>query len=138
MSETRELVPTGVTEEAYCSLAPATAKEAGTLFNAISNPTNRLSESINKVLYVRDVYAEVIECANENTGEKELTHRIVLIDKDMKSHQCVSVGVYQAVKRLMAMFGAPTWNPPLPLEVKSIDKGAKRILSLEIATDKMK
>ena len=55
-----------------------------------------------------------------------------MIDKTGAGYQGVSVGLYNAVKRIVSMFGMPeTWESPLTVEVQQIDlKNGGRTFSL--------
>ena len=58
--------------------------------------------------------------------------RIVLIDADGLAFECVSVGMYSAIRKLVAIYGAPTWEPPLTVTVKqkSVGKGSMYTLQM--------
>jgi hypothetical protein len=58
----------------------------------------------------------------------------VLLDKDHKGYQCVSVGIFGAVKKLFQSFGLPTWTTPINIKVRTITKGTNKILTLEVVT----
>jgi hypothetical protein len=117
----------------FCSMDAKTDEEKGKLFNATNNPDARLSDCINQKIYVKDLYIEVVNCTNEETGEITPAPRIVIIDKDNKSYQCVSVGIYSALKKMIQIYGVPTWSTPIPIMVKQITKGARKMLTLNIA-----
>lgn len=120
--------------DVFCSFKVETNEDKARLFAATNNPDYRLADCINKVIYVKDIYAESVECTNEETGEGSVCPRVVLIDKDNKSYQCVSVGIFSAVKKLIGIYGAPTWEEPIPIEVKQLTKGKKKMLSLNIVS----
>lgn len=120
---------------AYSSLKPQTIEEKATVYNAVSNPTDRIADHINETIFVTDIYCETVECVRAESGEVNVCPRTILIDKDGKSYVAVSNGVFGAVKRLISGFGQPTWSPALPIKVKQISKGAKNILTFEINTE---
>ena len=82
----------------FCSITPKTNDEKATLFKAMNNPDFRLSDMINKVIKVKDVYVEVVDCHNDETGEVTQCPRIVFIDDKGVGYQCVSIGVFSALK----------------------------------------
>ena len=123
---------------AFCSLKADTIEEKAKLFEATNNPKNRLGDCINMTIEAKDLFCEVVDCVNEETGEVSKCPRIVIIDKDGESYQAVSLGVYGAVKKLIAIFGAPTWETPLPLTIKQITKGNKKMLTFDVAINKIK
>lgn len=86
----------------YCSMLAQTADEKAILFNAMNNPAFRLGDCINQTINVKDVFVEVVNCTNEKTGEVQHCPRIVLIDDKKQGYQCVSIGVFSALKSFSA------------------------------------
>ena len=116
----------------YCSMVATTPQDKAKLFNAMNNPDERLSDWINKQIKAKDLYVEIVKCTNEETGEVVECPRIVIIDANNKSYQCVSVGIFSALKKIIQIYGAPTWETPITLEVKQITKGRKQMLTLNV------
>lgn len=116
----------------FCSLTASTREEKAALYNAMNNPDKRLADCINMKIEAQDLYIEVVNCTNEETGEVNACPRIVIIDKDGVSYQAVSIGIYSALKKVIQVFGAPTWTDPVVLEVKQITKGNKKMLTLNV------
>lgn len=117
----------------YCSLVPATEDEKLTLYNAMNNPDKRLADCINEKISVKDVFVEVVKCTNRETGVKESCPRIVLIDENGVGYQCVSIGIFSALKKLFGVFGEPsTWKNPVTVKVKQISKGERKMLTLDV------
>lgn len=114
----------------FCSLKAETPEEKVKLFNAMNNPEKRLGDCINMQIKAKDLYVEVVNCTNEETGEVTACPRIVIIDEKGVSYQAVSVGIFSALKKVIQVFGAPTWEKPVTLEVKQITKGARKMLTL--------
>lgn len=96
----------------YCSINPVDAKAKAALFNAMNNPDKRLSDMINKSINIRDLYMEMVQCAGDG-GEIMNLPRIVLIDDKGVSYQCVSTGIFGCMKKLVAMYGEPSWQEPI-------------------------
>ena len=117
---------------AYSSLKSGTLKEKAALYNAMSNPTHKVGDFINKTIRVKDVYVEVIDVTNDETGETEQAPRIVLIDTEGVTYQAVSRGIFNSLSRLIRTFGEPTWEDGLPCTVKQISLGKNQLLTLEI------
>ena len=117
--------------QSYCSFVPQTEEEKKELFNAMNNPANKLAENIGKTIEVKDIFAETCDFVDEETGTITSGIRIVLIDVNNQSYGCASMGIFSALKKLMDIYGEPTWNPPLPIKPKQIKKGKKSILTLE-------
>ena len=116
----------------YCSFSPNDIKGKKQLFKIMTTPDKKLSDMINMEINVTDVFCEVVSMASETTGEITETVRVVLIDSKGVSYQCVSQGIFNAIKRLFAIFGPPTWEEGIKLKVIQINKKERSILSLEI------
>ena len=117
----------------FSSLKADTDEEKANLFNAINNPAKRLSDCINMKINAQDLYIEFVNCTNEETGEVTACPRIVIIDADGVSYQAVSLGIYSALKKVIQIFGVPTWHNGIMLEVKQVTKGTRKMLTLNIA-----
>lgn len=117
--------------KAMCSLKPTNDKERSALFKAANNPDKRLSEMINMTINVRDVYVEEVTCKNQY-GDTQVCPRIVFIDDKLVGYQCVSLGIFGALKKLFQIYGTPTWKTPLKLMIKQINKGDKSLLTFDV------
>ena len=118
----------------YCSLSAQTREEKAQMFNAMNNPDKRTADCINMVIPAKDLYIELVNCTNEETGEVTTCPRIVIIDENGTSYQAVSIGIYSALKKVVQVFGAPTWYEPVNLEVKQITKGNRKMLTLNVVS----
>lgn len=101
------------------------------MYNAMNNPTSRLSEHVNEEILVKDVFIEQVTLTNSETGEVSNPYRIVLIDMDGNSYVAVSTGVYNSVRKLIMIFGSPTWENGLRVKVRQITKGRNKITTLD-------
>lgn len=119
---------------AYCSVRAETMTEKALVFNAANNPQHKVNDFINKLIMLKDVYAETLELVNQETGEYEKAPRIVLIDENGEAYECVSVGMFSSLKKLIATFGEPTWNEPIPVIVKQekVKNGSMLTLSVQM------
>lgn len=114
----------------YCSMKVGTLEDKKLLYNCISDPKYRLGDEINKDILVKDVYIESVECKKADESV-EVCPRIVLIDSEGNGHQCVSFGVYNALKKIFGLMGYPSeWTEPLKLAVKQVSKGERKMLNL--------
>lgn len=118
---------------AFCSIKEDSLEAKKLVYNASNNPTHKIDDYINKEIALKDVFVEIIELANENTGELEQAPRIVLIDDKGESYQCVSNGIFGSLKKLMAIFGEPTWEDPIHVVVKQVKVKRGTMLTLEVA-----
>ena len=110
-----------------------TVEEKATLYNAMNNTEKRIKDCINEVIEIKDVFVEVVNCTNQETGECSRCPRTVLIDVNGVGYQAVSLGVFSALKKLFNVFGEPSeWEAPIKLKIKQISHGTKNILTFDI------
>ena len=118
----------------YTDMNLADRSAAIAFYNATSNPTNKLKEHINEVLSLVHVSVECVEvCKEDAPDDKVIAPRIVLITEDGQSYSCVSIGVYQSLKRMFALLGAPdTWTEPVKIKPVLISTKRGQVLSLNL------
>lgn len=119
----------------YSSMVAGTRKEKADYYNATSNPKHKVGDYINQTIVVRDVFVEVIELEDEDSGDIVYAPRIVLIDMEGETYQAVSNGIFRDLARLFKTFGEPTWEDGLPCTVKQISLGKNQMLKLEVNAD---
>lgn len=118
--------------ESYCSIKGDTREALVAMYNAINSPDHKLSDFVGKKLNIKDISIERVENMNDETGEMAANARVVLIDDNGESYTCVSSGIYSAIKKLVAVFGEPTWEPALPVEVQNLStKKGRKTMSLK-------
>lgn len=118
--------------QCYCSMKVESKEDKMRLYNAMSNPDKRLADCINSVINVKDVYAETVYLKNEDTGLTEPAPRVILIDEDGTSYSSVSVGVFSALKKMISVFGSPTWEEPIKVKILQQTKGNRKMLTLSV------
>lgn len=116
----------------FCSMIAESDEAKAKLFNAMNNPDKRIADCINMKINAKDIYIEVVTCTNKETGEVNNCPRIVIIDDKGVSYQAVSIGIYSALKKIIQVFGAPTWEKAIPVEVKQVTKGERKMLTLNV------
>lgn len=116
----------------FCSMQANTPREKAALFKAMNNPEKRIADCINMTIKVKDIFCETVQCVQEGTEEVEFVPRIVLIDDKGIGYQAVSLGVFSALKKLIQVFGTPTWNEPIPVKVRQISKGNRQLLTFDV------
>jgi len=118
----------------YYSVVATTKAEKIAVFNAINNPTDTISNNINKTIPVKDILIEMVELVSEETGEIDVAPRIIVIDEKGKTYSTVSFGMLGAFKRIINMFGEPsTWEEPLKCVVKQVSTKNGSMLTVELA-----
>lgn len=120
----------------YCSMTPKNTDEEIALFNAMNSSDKRLADCINTVITIRHIFVEVVTCHNQdNPAITQLCPRIVLIDADGVSYQCVSIGIFSAMKKLLSVKGDPRlWDGPVYVQVLQITKDKKKMLSIKMVS----
>lgn len=114
----------------FCSMTAVDNQAKVTLFNACSNPV-KVSDFIGKQIKLMHFYVEVIQTVSEQTGELVSVPRVVLIDDHGKGYQAVSVGMYNSIKRVVAMFGMPDeWDAPHTVEIQQVNTKSGRTFNL--------
>lgn len=117
----------------YCSFDISTQDGKARLFNAMSNPDERIAEHINEEIIISDVYAEMVDITDEKTGEITSAPRLILINPEGVSYVAVSTGVYGDVKRLLQIFGEPSsWEKPIRVKVKQVPIKKGSMLKLQL------
>lgn len=120
--------------QSFSSLAPKTQAEKVQLFNLMNNPEKRVKDEVNKEIALKHVYIELVDLINQKTGELTKAPRVILIDDKGVGYQCVSSGVYNAIRKMFLSFGIPqTWEKPITVIPVLINKGTDRsILTLNV------
>lgn len=116
----------------YCSFTPENDAGRAILFNAMNAPDVKISDHIGQEITIRDIIVEPVEIVDDMTGEIRTSPRTILIDPDGNTYSATSYGIYNALRRLVAIFGAPTWENGITVRVKQISRGANRIFTLEV------
>lgn len=138
MAETKELaIGTIMNSQVGTALSSIDVENASIadkkkVFNAMNNPSNKLSDFINKKIKVENIYIETAEYLNDETGEIEIAPRIVLISPDGDSYFTSSKGVLNSLKNVYAAFGSAPWKGGLEFEVKQRAVGKGKALTLEM------
>lgn len=117
----------------YCSMTVNSPEDKARLYNISNSPDYRITDFIGKQISIKDVYFETVDLTNSETGEIITAPRIVLIDDHGKGYQCVSMGIYSALRKLMLIYGRPTWETPIKVEVIQVKTGSvNKVLSLKV------
>lgn len=131
---------TNVTDEnlKYCSLAATTTEEKKIVFNAVTNPSDKLSKYINKEVTFSNVSmtaTEIMERDDDGnpTGVLNKTVKTVLITPDGKGILSTSMGVARSLFDMFQIFGTPeSWTEPMTCIVRQVEIGKNRTFRLEI------
>lgn len=125
-----EVMATGMS---YTDMDLSDVSTAKDFYNAVSQPDIALKECVNIPIAMKHVSVEVCELHDEEKGDV-VAPRVVIVDKDGKSYQAVSVGVYQSLKRIFMLFGTPdSWSEPLTVVPMLTSTKKGQVLSLRLA-----
>lgn len=119
----------------YCSVRESTPAAKAIVYNAINNPTVKISDHVGKDIYIKDIYCEEIEVTDKETGEIRTMTKTVLIDPEGNSFFSVAAGVFRAVKNLIGIFGYPTYETPLHVRVTPLKLKKGSTFGFEILAD---
>lgn len=119
----------------YCSVSESTPASKAIVYNAINNPTVKISDHVGKDIYIKDIYAEEITVRDNETGELRTLTKTVLIDPDGNSFFSVAAGVFRAVKNLISIFGNPTYETPIHVKVVNVRLKKGSTFGLEVIPD---
>lgn len=124
---------------AYTSIDVTTPTGKKKLYHITNHPDYNISDFINKVITIKDIYVDVNARLNkdeksENYGTYEDKPRTILIDVDGNSYVAgVSIGIFNAVREILRIFGEPaTWQEPLDVMPVLVKTPKGNMLSLEI------
>ena len=116
----------------FCSFNPETREEKARLYRAMTNPNHKISDCINQEIQLVDVFVELVEMANDETGEVSRVPRCVLFAADGQTYAATSSGIYNALRRLSMVYGVPHWDEPIPVVIRQLQMGAKRFYTLDV------
>lgn len=116
----------------FCSFRPETAQDRAKLYRAMTNPDHKVNECINAEILLTDVFIEVVEMPNTETGEVHKVPRVVLFAADGQTYAATSTGIYNAIKRLSMVYGAPHWEEPIPVVIRQLQVQQKRFYTLDV------
>lgn len=119
-----------VTQAFVTSVKADTDEEKKKLFHIMQDADKSLSEHINEIIVIKDIFIEKVDCTNTNTGEIEVCPRVVLIDVQGVSYGCVSFGILNSIQKISVLFGEPTWENGISVKIKqkSTKKGNKMLV----------
>lgn len=116
----------------YTSLLAESEDTALLLYKAMNNPDERLSDHINEIVTIRHIFIQPIELPDQETGEVQISPRIVLISDDGTTYATISKGIYNSLKNLCTIIGTPeTWKAPVKVKVIQRTIKERKMLSLD-------
>lgn len=101
----------------YCSKNVETEEEKKDLFNALETCDALLNDCVGQEIAIKDVYCEEREVMDDETGEMKKKYRTILFDVNGQTYATGSYGIFNIMRKLMAIYGAPTWENGLKVKV---------------------
>ena len=107
------------------------------IFNAMNNPSEKISAHINETIEVQDYLVEIAEIEETDqygmaTGGIATVPRVVLVSPDGTAYQAVSVGMANAVRNIVAVCGDAPWIPAVQLKIKQVPTKNGSMLTVEM------
>lgn len=121
----------------YCSMAAETKEEQAIIYNAMQNPTHKLSEFINQRVTFSNVFMEQVEITDEEDDEvTRKAVRTVLITPEGEGIVATSNGVARSMYNLFKIFGTPEcWEDSMSVIVRQVETAKGRTFKLEVIVD---
>lgn len=101
----------------FCSVQGSDNATKAVVYNAVNNPTVKISDHVDQDIYIKDIYCEEITSTDTETGEIRNMKKTVLIDPQGNSYFSVANGIFRAVENLIRIFGYPTYAEPVHVKV---------------------
>ena len=117
----------------YCSFRPENTEDKARLYRAMTNPDCKISDCINMVIQLVDVFVEWVQLVDQKTGEYNVIPRCVLFDADGKTYAATSRGIANALERLTMVYGMPHWSEPISVKIRQVQMNERRFYTLDIA-----
>lgn len=115
----------------YSSKSMKTIEDKKELFNALEECDVLINDCVGEVIDIKDFYIEEYDKADEDTGEIKTKYRTIIFDKDGKSYATGSYGIYNSIKKLIMVYGYPTYTDEVKVKIsKKKTKNGNQSLSL--------
>lgn len=117
----------------FCSKVADTIEERRELFNALEKCDVLLNDIVGSKIKVKDVFCEEREVLDEETGEMRKKYRTILFDVDGKTYVAGAYGIFNSIRKMVAIFGEPTWTDGIEVTVvKEKLKNNRTTLKLDV------
>lgn len=100
----------------YCSKQVKKEEEKKELFNALETCDALLNDCVGQEIAIKDLYIEERDVVNEN-GENVKKYRTILFDVNGQTYATGSYGIYNIMKKLVTIYGMPTWEEGIKVKV---------------------
>lgn len=100
----------------FCSKVVETDEERKELFNALETCDALLNDCVGQEINIKDIYVEEREIVDD-TGEVKKKYRTILFDANGQTYATGSYGIYNIIKKLIVIYGMPTWKDGIKVKV---------------------
>lgn len=100
------------------------------LLKRITETPVKLQEAVNEVLDVEGIYLENVEIEDQNTGERKVMPRMLLITKE-KVYSTLGITAFNNMTKILKYVGLPTAKSPIKLKVKMTVSNNKNYYSFQ-------
>lgn len=132
--ENNEIMLSNNNQKIYSSIKASSVEEKKKLYNALEKCDALLNDIVGTEINIKDFYVEerIVPEEDEDGNEKSVVkYRTILFDTEGKSYATGSYGVYNALRRIVMVYGTPTWNDGVLVKVeKKPIKNGKTQLTL--------
>ena len=132
--ENNEIMLSNNNQKIYSSIKASSVEEKKKLYNALEKCDALLNDIVGSEINIKDFYVEerIVTEDDEDGNEKSVVkYRTILFDTDGKSYATGSYGVYNALRRIVMVYGTPTWTEGVLVKVeKKPIKNGKTQLTL--------
>lgn len=107
--------------EVMTSFEMGDSKEDKLKFHQIKDqPSKRLADMMNKEITMVGFIAHWVETKNGQTGEPEMAPRIIILGDDGETYSCVSIGIYNSLRNIVADLWLPTEADPIKVTPRRV------------------
>lgn len=100
----------------FSSVNVENEKDKKNLFNALESCDLLLNDCVDTEIELKDIYVEAREVKDEN-GNFKTKYRTILFDSKGQTYATGSYGIFNILKKIIAIYGKPTWNPAIKVKV---------------------
>ena len=101
----------------YCSKVVENEEDKKELFNALETCDALLNDCVGQEIAIEDVYCEEREVVDSETGEVKKKYRTILFDINGQTYATGSYGIFNIIRKLIAIYGMPTWKDGIKVKV---------------------
>ena len=106
----------GTGNKTYCSKQVKKEEEKKELFNALETCDALLNDCVGQEINIKDVYCEERDVVDEE-GVVKKKYRTILFDVNGQTYATGSYGIFNIMRKLMTIYGAPTWEEGIKVKV---------------------